>query len=166
MDDVTEYVPEEDSEEITVSTATVEEEVALHFKRFSQEKQDQIRGLVNYATLMGLDGKDLISIGGRLERVKTSRERVQNRALAESVVTDNIGKDRRHEKWRRFRIKTTTGNYYFDVIYGDWKITNPKTKTKVTYTPEYNDWGRINYDQRRYLDICLAVATGEIKLNF
>ena len=145
---------------------TIEEEVALHFKRFSKEKQDQIQALVNYATLMGLNGKDLISIGGRLERVKANRERVHNRVLADSVQTISIGKDGRSDKLRRFKLETTSGNYYFNITYSDWQITNPKNKTKVTFTPEYNDWGKINYDQRRYLDICLAVATGELKLNF
>ena len=40
----------------------------LKFRRFSKEKQEQIRQLVVYATMMSLSGKDLISIGGVLDR--------------------------------------------------------------------------------------------------
>lgn len=42
----------------------------LKFRRFSEDKQEQVRQLVAYTTLMGLSGKDLISIGTKLERIR------------------------------------------------------------------------------------------------
>ena len=50
----------------------MDDDLEINFKRFPREKQEQIRQLVNYATLMGLDGKDLISIGSKLERIKSN----------------------------------------------------------------------------------------------
>jgi hypothetical protein len=52
----------------------MELEEELLFKRFPADKQEQVRQLVAYAQLMGLDGKDLVSIGGKLDHIKASAE--------------------------------------------------------------------------------------------
>lgn len=65
------------------------EDLELNFtklKRFSREKHDQIASLINYATLMGLSGKDLVSIGGKMERDSSSKERKERIAICDSMV--------------------------------------------------------------------------------
>jgi len=57
----------------------------LQFRRYSPEKQEQIRQLVCYATLMGLEGRDLISIGGTWQRSTTARQRKENIANAKYI---------------------------------------------------------------------------------
>jgi len=68
-----------------MSEETIEEEVLLSFRRFSADKQDQVRALVNYATLMGLNGKDLMSIGGKLDRIAKRRELERDIVIAEEL---------------------------------------------------------------------------------
>jgi hypothetical protein len=55
------------------------------FRRFPPEKQDQIRQLISFTTLMGLNGKDLISIGGTIERFSSAGKRKRNVALAKDL---------------------------------------------------------------------------------
>ena len=61
-------------------------EKELVFKRFGQEKQEQIRQLVSYCTLLDLDGKDLVSIGNRLNRIKENNELKKNFAIASEYL--------------------------------------------------------------------------------
>ena len=66
----------------------------LIFKRFPEEKQEQVKQLVAYARLMGLDGKDLVSIGGKLDRTRTAEEWRRNKQLVESSFQFlYVGKD-------------------------------------------------------------------------
>jgi hypothetical protein len=55
------------------------------FRRFPLEKQDQIRQLISFTTLMGLTGKDLISIGGSIDRFSSAGKRKRNVALAKDL---------------------------------------------------------------------------------
>ncbi len=96
----------------------------LTFRRFSPEKQDQIRQLVAYTTLLGLTGNDLISIGGRLERLTRSREVRQNRELAQEHY------DRLTEVWQNSRS------------YGKKFIYN--TFEDIKYTIETDHWLGVN----------------------
>jgi len=117
---------------------SVDEEVTIEFSRFSKEKQDQVRALVNYATLMGLNGKDLVSIGGKLDRVKARREINTNRAIISNMDLRTIGKDK--DCWTRWAWVDSQGTkYYFDdVTYGSVFITN--TSTKQTLRCRYDSW--------------------------
>ena len=72
----------------------MEEEVLLEFTRFPEEKQDQIRQLVSYCTLMGLTGKDLVSIGGKLDRIKRRKELESNLAIGLSYDCIPVGKSK------------------------------------------------------------------------
>ena len=45
----------------------------MEFKRFSEDKQEQIRQFVSYAQMMGLTGKDIRSIGDKLDRRRVDR---------------------------------------------------------------------------------------------
>ena len=90
-------------------------EEELLFKRFPAEKQEQVRQLVAYAQLMGLDGKDLVSIGGKLDRIKATAEYKRNRSLVESTfIFLYVGRDAgEYDLNNRWRIKTDSGSYTF-----------------------------------------------------
>ena len=147
---------------------TVDEEVMIEFSRFPQEKQDQVRALVNYATLMGLNGKDLVSIGGKLDRVRIRREITANRAIVSGMDLKTIGKDT--DFWYRWAWIDSQGTrYYFeDVTYGSVVITN--TKTKQSQKVRYDSWnmpdtGRWSVKRNSSLpSIMLGVYHGLIKL--
>jgi hypothetical protein len=145
---------------------SVEDEVVLHFRRFPQEKQEQVRALVNYATLMGLDGKDLVSIGGKLDRIKAKQEIERNREIVRSMGTRTIGKD--SNRYRRWAWTSGDGTvYHFEgANWSEVRVTN--TKTKVTARVRYsNDYpvGRWALDSNRSLcDVMLNIYHGDIKL--
>ena len=142
------------------------EEVVLHFKRFSAEKQDQIRALVNYATLMGLDGKDLVSIGGKLDRIKIKQEIDHNRNIVLGMGIRPINKDtscRQRWAWKGgdgtlYHFK---GGSWYDV-----QIVNTKTNTSYrSSVPHHYEFGRFSFKQNRDLpNVMLNVYHGHIKL--
>lgn len=69
----------------------------VYFKRFNQDKQEQIRQLVSYCTLLDLSADDLISIGNRLKRIKNSSEIKNNKALVKDLYKDVFV--RRYSYW-------------------------------------------------------------------
>jgi hypothetical protein len=150
------------------------EDEELIFKRFAEDKQDQVRALVNYATLMGLSGKDLVSIGGKLDRIKASRERKQRTAIVQGYQIKPIGKDANKTKAeqaravnRRFKLETATGAYYFEQHYTGWKVTNPRTKVSIRYNSGYYEWGRgVMYDVRERYNLLMDYHEGLLQLNF
>ena len=141
--------------------------MTFKLKRFSDEKQDQVEQLIGYATMLGLSGKDLISIGGKMERERTNINIKQNVALIKSLEVHRIGRDLDTEQ--RFKIKTDNGNYNFEFSgYSNWFITSLKTKSYVSYTPTDDidlpksiSW----YKQQQYR-ILYDIATGKLVLNF
>lgn len=147
---------------------SVDEEVTIEFSRFPKEKQDQVRALVNYATLMGLNGKDLVSIGGKLDRIRVRREINTNRAIISNMDLRTIGKDT--DFWTRWAWVDGQGTkYHFDnVSYGSVSITNTKTKNVGRY--RYNSWdmpdcGRWSVKRSHNLpSVMLGVYYGIIKL--
>jgi len=149
-----------------VNENSVEEEVVLHFRRFAQEKQDQIRALVNYATLMGLDGKDLVSIGGKLNRIVVKRNISANEQIVSSMNIRPIGNDRScYNRWAY--ISGTGTTYHCSCSYSRYEITNTATKKKAAgYISERFDFSRrFNIMENRELgQIMLNVYHGNIKL--
>ena len=55
------------------------------FRRFSEAKQAQVRQLVGWARLLGLTGRDLISIGGKLDRATAQQELRRNKEIAQGM---------------------------------------------------------------------------------
>lgn len=145
-----------------------EETEELIFKRFPADKQEQVRGLVNYATLMGLDGKDLISIGNKLNRIRDRREILSNRAIIEAMDIRTIGKDRNLRQ--RWAYKTNGVLYYF--YNADWygvQIKNCATNKSKHFrvSDSYNLGPRFKFRENMFLaDIMLNVYHGSISLNF
>jgi hypothetical protein len=149
-----------------VNENSVEEEVVLHFKRFAQEKQDQVRALVNYATLMGLDGKDLVSIGGRLNRIAANREMKLNEHIVSSMNIRPIGQDK--NCYNRWAYTDSSGViYHFKCSYSRYDITNTVTKkTARGYANEYYNVGRRFHimENRELPNIMLNIYHGNVAL--
>ena len=150
------------------------DEAELIFKRFPEEKQDQIRGLVNYATLMGLTGKDLVSIGGKLDRIKSARERASNMEIVKGFTCLPIGIDARRARVeshldQRFKLKTTTGSYNFKCEYSSWRIESLATKKVVNHRVDAYDYElgqSLSWDRRSRYAVLLDISAGKLKLNF
>ena len=139
----------------------------LTFRRFNQEKQEQIRQLVSYTTLLGLTGNDLISIGGRLVRLEKSKEIKQNRSLAEEHYL------RLQETWsdsrsygRKFIYTTLSDSKY--IIESDYwfgvNITNNYNGKQKKLTMKHYQTGS-GQKGLRYL-IAVNIHHGHIDLNF
>ena len=150
----------------------IDDEELLVFKRFPTEKQDQVRALVNYATLMGLTGKDLVSIGGKLDRLKAARERKHQEAVLDGMLekVSPIGKDKKDYRNqidpRRFDYTDGSGRKW-RVEGLDWhgaRVTSDSGVTKrVTLGSHYAVSGRNKFHLKQFL---LHVYHGEIQLNF
>jgi hypothetical protein len=145
------------------------DEEQLFFKRFPENQQDQIRALVNYVTLMGLTGKDLVSIGGKLDRLNASREYARNKQMIADMKPLPVGKDK-NLRTDRFKIKAVDGSYVFEKKYSsDWRITSSKTKVSKTVSTDsysYQLGKNHNWDKRSYMSILLDVANGKVLLDF
>ena len=142
----------------------------LLFKRFPAEKQEQVRQLVAYAQLMGLDGKDLVSIGGKLDRIKAAQEWRRNKELVESSFKFyHVGKDNdSYDLNNRWRIKTTGGSYTFEAhSWGEFRVRSNKTGVVRTHRArqDYSLGNGDYYKIRRYA-MMLDVAHGIFPLNF
>ena len=151
---------------------TVNEE-EIFFKRFPAEKQDQVRALVNYATLMGLNGKDLVSIGGKLDRLKEAREKQTNLAVATGYECLPYGKmpavngTRESQLDRKFKLKTPTGDYNFLGDYNGFAVKSVTTgKTKHWYHRHEYSLGRMIYSRRARYTLLLDIHHGVFLLNF
>lgn len=90
----------------------------LVFKRFDASRQEQIRQLVSYATLLGLSADDLVSIGNRLKRIKLSNEVKINKALIKDLYKN---------------IHYTNYSYYNLKFTFTHEGKNYKCKFKLTY---------------------------------
>lgn len=141
----------------------------LYFRRFPPEKQDSIRALVSYTTLLGLDGKDLISIGGRLDRLKVKRERDNNRKIITDMDIRPVGKDKdMRNRW--VYVQPDGARFYFDKPdYHEVRVRSGETGvTRWVTHPEYYDVSKVrSLLQHRYMaKIMLNIHFGHTKLNF
>lgn len=148
-------------------------EEELVFKRFPAEKQDQVRGLVEYATLMGLTGKDLVSIGGKLDRLKQAIEKKSNLEIINSFQCLAIGADAKRRRVdealdERFKLKTANGSYNFENSYGHWKVTSLSTKVTINHKPDEYAYslGNVNWRRRSRYSVLLDISRGKLVLNF
>lgn len=151
---------------------TTDDEELIVFRRFPKEKQDQVRALVNYATLMGLTGKDLVSIGGKLDRLKVAQEKKAREVILNEMMKqcDAIGKDKKDYRAqfdpRRFIYTDGTGRKW-RVDNLDWysaRVTSDTGVSKrVKLVETYDISGRSKYDMKQFL---LNLHFGFIQLNF
>lgn len=159
----------------------MEEFDEVEFSRFPADKQEQVRQLVQFTTLMGLTGKDLISIGGSLERRKKTRERKANQETLKQFDCLLVGDDKKWEsdKWQkerrlddRFRLVIRDRTYTFShESWTEWSIVSKKTKKKVVHdvSPNLYEYAlpRSSEWRREYrLILLMNIATGKLKLDF
>lgn len=138
------------------------DEVELEFKRFSKEKQEQVRQLVAYTTLMGLTGKDLISIGSKLNRIALRKDLEHRLHIVDSYSIKPIGGDK--DTSRRFKIEINGVNYnVYDDYYG-CVVKNTKTNKQTTVHVDHYDWGRAGWRHRVRYEFLWALHTGQITL--
>ena len=104
------------------------DEEELIFTRFPAEKQEQVRQLVGFATLMGLSGKDLVSIGGKLDRIKQAKEREHLRSILRDMDLKPIKAGGYSTSW--YYVSGGV-KYHFKGDMWGVVITNMATKHKV-----------------------------------
>ena len=139
------------------------DDIELEFKRFSKDKQEQIRQLVSFATLMGLSGKDLVSIGGKLDRIAARRDMESRLAVVKAYDIQPIGKDT--HTMDRFKLELDGVMYHFKNDYGNWDITNTQTKkSKMHYNRGWMTWGRIDWRIRERYNFLWDLYQGQVTL--
>jgi len=117
-------------------------EEIFELKRFPKDKHEQIAGLVQYATLMGLSGKNLVSIGSKMDRDNVKKERVRRKEICESMITPLRG----HKKaYPNFKItmggrQLTARRQYSS----QWKFYDDKGRVVGTYEGTYR-YGEFSY---------------------
>jgi hypothetical protein len=135
-------------------------------KRFDKAKHEQLQGLLEWCQLMGLTGKDLVSLGGHIDRSQAAAEAKRNRSLADTIKFDVVGSDT--EMSSRWSFKTAEGvRYTFENA--SWKrvnVTSNKTKVRKVFHMEHYDLGRISWTRRDRLQCALNIINGNIVLNF
>lgn len=144
------------------------DEELIFFRRFPAEKQDQVRALVNYATLMGLTGKDLVSIGGKLDRLKAAQEKKARTVIVEELLKHCIlfPKDKNEHNPSRFKYKDASGRIWVftDVHYYHAKVTSDSGTTKRFNLDTYDlGGGRSKWYIKQAL---MNLHDGTVLLNF
>jgi hypothetical protein len=134
-------------------------------KRFDKAKHDQLEGLIEWCLLMGLTGKDLVSLGGHLDRAQKATEATQNRTLADTIKFDPVGSDTAMSE--RWSYLTPNGRYTFsDKSWERVTVTSNKTKVRKHFKLEYYEIGRISWQKRDRMQCALNLINGNIQLNF
>jgi hypothetical protein len=154
------------------------EEKLIEFKRFSKDKQEQIRQFVSYAQMCGLSGADIRSIGDKLDREKKAIERRQNMEIVNSFQCLPIGDDRRHERHKtyfqqvldkRFKLKMAMGAYNFTTDYNGVDIKSLATgvvKRHAINGYTYQLSENLAWERRCRYTVLLDINQGKIKLDF
>jgi hypothetical protein len=130
--------------------------------------------------MCGLSGKDIRSIGDKLDREARAEIRRQNLDIVKGYECLPIGDDKRSKGTslegalnNRFKLKTARGayNFYRD-YYGEWTVRSLKTRVEKKYRIDYNnyelaannysmDWSKLS----RYA-LLLDINNGKIVLDF
>lgn len=134
-------------------------------KRFDKQKHEQLEGLLQWCQLMGLTGKDLVSLGGHIDRAEKTAEAKKNRTLAESIEFEPVGADK--EMSNKWSLKTINGRYTFES--SSWHqiyVTSNKTKVRKKFNLEYYELGRLGWRNRDRLQSALNIVNGKIVLDF
>lgn len=135
-------------------------------KRFDPAKLEQLEGLMQWCALLGLTGKDLISLGGHIDRMQAREGMLANKAIVDGMGCTPVGEDTNMN--RRWRYKTAMGNYRFEEI--GWyciKVTNTRTKVQKKFlVKQDHDLGHMIRDKRLRYMAMLDVYNGTIVLDF
>jgi hypothetical protein len=143
--------------------------MSFDLKRFSDDKKEQLEQFVAYAQLMGLSGRDLVAIGGKIEREQAKQKKIANMEIVRSFDCLPIGSDTIYNLDERFKLKTLHGAYNFeDDGWNRWEVVSLKTKVKRShYADSYEyDLPKTNYRTRSRYAMLLEIAAGRFKLDF
>jgi hypothetical protein len=137
-------------------------------KRFDKSKHEQLEGLLHWCALMNLSGKDLVSLGGHIDRMQTRNIINQNRHMAESIPIETVGNDKNTDK--RWIINTPSGKYRFEIFDSRWdfiRVISYKTKAKRQFALK-DEWdiGEIHWHKRTKYLALLNYHFGHITLDF
>lgn len=145
----------------------------FELKRFPKEKQEQIRQFVAYAQMCGLSGKDIRSIGDKLDRDRKAEERRANMETIKEFECLNIGvdakrSDKKHLLNDRFKLKTARGAYNFVYDYYGFRITSLTTKKSIVYRtdPWKYELPQKDYSALTRYATLLDIVNGKLKLDF
>ena len=150
----------------------------ITFKRFSKDKQEQIRQFVAYAQMCGLSGADIRSIGDKLDRERKAVERRQNLEIVAGFECLPIGDDKRHMKHktyfqqvldRRFKLKTARGAYNFTQGYNNWEVRSLETGVSKSHRAEPYDYklsSSTGWERQLRQAVLLDINFGKLKLDF
>ncbi len=141
--------------------------------RFPKEKHEQVRQIMGYIEMCGLTGRDLVSIGGWIDR-QALRERYQHARsrvgdYVKSGVIRPIGRDSESQIVNRFKFRTTNGDYNFmsKGFSATWNVTSQATKTMHTVRSTTRDWpSHLNWARRDFYDLVLDISDGKVILNW
>lgn len=134
-------------------------------KRFDKDKHEQLEGLLQWCQLMGLSGKDLVSLGGHIDRMQAAQEAKSNKTLSETIKFDPVGADK--EMSNKWSYKTPNGRYTFES--SSWHqiyVTSNKTKVRKKFNLEQYELGRVSWRNRDRLQTALNIVNGKILLDF
>lgn len=144
--------------------------MSFKLSRFPAEKQDQIEQLIAYAQLLGLSGKDLVAIGGKMDRDRASEEKRANMAVIESFDCLLIGRDNPYDIDNRFKLKTVDGAYNFvqDGYHSQWVVTSLRTKVQRSHYADAYNWAlpKTKWRKQQRYAMLLDINAGRFKLDF
>jgi hypothetical protein len=143
--------------------------MTFNLNRFSKDKQEQLEQFVAYAQLMGLSGRDLVAIGGKIEREQVKQRKLANMEIVRSFDCISIGADTKYELDKRFKLKTDIGAYNFeDQGWNRWEVASLKTKVKKTHHVDTYDYDlpKTDYRTRQRYAMLLDIYFGKFTLNF
>jgi hypothetical protein len=144
--------------------------------RFPESKYEQIKQLMSYIQLCGVTGKDLVSIGGYIDRERKKETTKSNLARIADLDIQLIAKakrDPRQEWWhQRWRVVTANGNKYdfTDDTWNNYRVYSHATKiTKsITALDHYaGSWPSTwRYNKIQAHELMMDVVDGRLLLNF
>lgn len=144
--------------------------MSLKLNRFSDARQDQVEQLISYAELLGLSGRDLVAIGGKMERERVKAKKTANMALVGTFECLPIGRDTITERTVRFKLKTSTGAYNFENVdnWDHWTVLSLSTKVKKFHRADLYEYDlpRLHYLLRSRYTVLLDIALGKFLLDF
>jgi hypothetical protein len=143
--------------------------MSFKLSRFPAEKQDQIEQLIAYAQLLGLSGKDLVAIGGKMDREQAKRLKIANMEIVRGFECLPIGKDSKHDLDTRFKLKTIDGAYNFvNDSWQRWIVTSVKTKVQRNHysNTDMYDLPKTRWRTQQRYAMLLDIAEGRFKLDF
>lgn len=138
-------------------------------KRFDPAKHEQLEGLLQWCKLMGLTGKDLVSLGGHIDRLQSREEVESNLSIVRGIQLYTVGGDPKPDN--RCMIKTAKGKYrieadghfYCSLV----TVFSYATKVKQSHRiKNHYELGKVNWRKRAIYSALLDWHHGHLVLDF